>query len=345
MNIDKRQIPPARFNGPREMTHLTASTLLPQEMKDVVSSDDIVPGEIDKELVKRLKDELGAIILVHNYQRPEIQEVGDYLGDSLGLSLKATEAKEDTIVFCGVDFMAQSAKILNPDKRVIHPNLKAICPMAGMVDPDALIKLKSEIPDAAVVAYVNTTAQTKALSDICCTSANAVKVVKSLSEKDIIFVPDENLALYVQRFVPEKNIHPWPGYCIVHKRISVPGVLSLMERFPDAEVLTHPECIPRVIDLSHAVLSTDGILRYVMASKKQKFIILTEKELLYRLKKESPRKKFYTMADNICRGMKTISVEDFFQALKTGGPEVDLPEDIIEKAREPLERMMALNNK
>ena len=196
--------------------------------------------------ILRLKEEKNAVILGHNYQRKEVQEISDFLGDSYGLSVQASKTKAKIIVFCGVDFMAESAKILNPEKIVLHPNLKSKCPMAGMVDVKGLRELKAEHPGAPVVSYVNTSADVKAESDICCTSANAVKIVQSLEDSKIIFVPDTNLGLYVQRFVKDKEIVFWPGYCPTHMGIKVADLEKLKEQHPAAEILVHPECTPDV---------------------------------------------------------------------------------------------------
>ena len=209
--------------------------------------------------IMNLKKKHNAIILAHNYQIPEVQDIADFLGDSLDLAKKASKTDANTIIFCGVDFMAESAKILNPDKTVIIPDINAKCPMAGMVDPKKLEKLKKDHPNAKVVSYINTTAETKAISDICCTSANGEKVVKSLPSKKIIFVPDMNLGAYIQRFVPEKEIIIWPGMCPTHHRIKKEQIISLKAKYPAAEILVHPECRPEIIDIADHTLSTNGI--------------------------------------------------------------------------------------
>ncbi|MEW5747900.1 MAG: quinolinate synthase NadA [Candidatus Thermoplasmatota archaeon] len=290
--------------------------------------------------ILKLKEQKNAVILGHNYQRKEVQEVSDFLGDSYGLSVQATKTKAKVIVFCGVDFMAESAKILNPEKVVLHPNLRARCPMAGMVDVKGLRELKAEHPGAPVVSYVNTSAEVKAESDICCTSANAVKIVKSLEEGKIIFVPDTNLGLYVQRFVPDKEIVFWPGYCPTHMNIQAKDLERLRKEHPAAEVLVHPECTPDVIDAADHAFSTEGIIKHVTASPKREFIIGTESNMLHRLRKEAPGKVFYEVPNATCPNMREISLEDVRDSLAKTQHRVELPADIIRKARLPLERML-----
>jgi len=290
--------------------------------------------------IEELKKETNTILLVHNYQIPSIQDVADFLGDSLDLAKRATLTDAENIIFCGVGFMAESAKILNPEKNVIIPDIDARCPMAAMVDPKELIKLKEKHPDAEVVSYINTTAEIKALSDICCTSANGVSVVKSLECDKVIFVPDQNLGSYVKRYVQDKEIIIWPGLCPTHHRIRKQQIINLKNRHPKAEILVHPECRPEVIDVADHVFSTNGMVNYSKESKTTEFIIGTEKELCYRLKKENPEKEFYSIKSAICPNMKKITLEKVLNSFQTLGPKVTLPEDIIHKARKPLERMM-----
>ncbi|MFQ5909952.1 MAG: quinolinate synthase NadA, partial [Thermoplasmata archaeon] len=272
--------------------------------------------------------------------------VADFLGDSLELSIKATEVSQPNIVFCGVDFMAESAKILNPGKRVVHPisppNLVARCPMARMVDVEGLRSLKKEHPDAVVVSYVNTTADVKAISDICCTSANAVKIISSLPEEKVIFVPDTNLGLYVMRFMKDKELILWPGYCRTHVWITKEEILELKEEHPEAEVIVHPECTPDVIDLADHVRSTQGMVRRAKESSSREFIIGTERELVYRLRKENPGKVFYHTARAVCPNMKEITPENVVRSMETLEPEVILDEKTIERAKRPLERMVEI---
>jgi quinolinate synthase len=288
-----------------------------------------------------LKKEKDAIILGHNYQMKEVQEVSDFLGDSYGLSVQASKTDAKIIVFCGVDFMAESAKILNPEKMVLHPNPKAKCPMAAMVDVTSLKELKEEHPGAPVVSYVNTSADVKAESDICCTSANAVKIVQSLPDKKIIFVPDTNLGLYVQRFVKDKEIVLWPGYCPTHVDIRLDDLKTLKKKHPDAEVLVHPECTPDVIDFADFAFSTEGIIRHVVSSPKKEFIIGTESNMLHRLRKEAPGKILYDVPGATCPNMREITLEDVRDSFVKMQYKVELPADIIKRARIPLERMIA----
>lgn len=288
-----------------------------------------------------MKREKNAVILAHNYQLPEIQDVGDYLGDSLGLSKAAARTDADVIVFAGVDFMAESAKILSPDKKVVIPSREARCPMAAMIDVEGLNILKEEHPGAAVVAYVNTTASIKAEVDICCTSSNAVKIVRELPNKKIIFIPDTNLGLYVKSKVPEKELIFCQGYCHVHQAIRARDIESMMEKHPGAVVMVHPECPPDVIGVAQHVLSTKGMMDLAKNSDASEFIVGTEKEMCYRLSRENPDKKFHHLEWAICHAMKKITLENVLDALETLEPEVTLKKNIIQKARIPLERMMA----
>lgn len=292
------------------------------------------------EEINRLKKEKKAIILVHNYQRPEVQDIADFLGDSLGLAKQAAKTRAKVIVFCGVRFMAETAKILSPKKTVIIPRKDAGCPMADMITAEDLRRLKKNYPDAKVVSYVNTNADVKAESDICCTSANAVKVVKNISAKRIIFTPDKNLAAYCQRFV-DKEIIPWNGYCYVHEKIREEEVCLAKEKCPDALLLVHPECNPAVIDLADEVLSTSGMLNFAKKSDKKKFLIGTEEGLIYRLKKENPGKEFYTAGTaKMCRNMKLTTLNDVCFSLKEECYAIELPEGIIKSAQKALMEML-----
>lgn len=288
-----------------------------------------------------LKKEKQAVILGHNYQRKEVQDISDFLGDSYGLSVQASKTAAKIIVFCGVDFMAESAKILNPEKIVLHPNPKARCPMAAMVDAKSLRELKAEHPGAPVVSYVNTTAEVKAETDICCTSANAVKIVQSLPDKKVIFVPDTNLGLYVQRFVKDKELVLWPGYCHTHVNITRESLEELKRQHPEAEVLVHPECTPDVIDLADHAFSTEGIIRHVTSSKKKEFIVGTEENMIHRLRREAPDKVYYAVPNATCPNMREIILEDVRDSLLKMQYKIELPADIIKRARVPLERMIA----
>ncbi len=293
-----------------------------------------------KEEILKIKKEKKAVILAHNYQIPEIQEVADFVGDSFELARKAKEVDSKIIVFCGVIFMVEMAKILNPDKKVLTPNISARCPMADMVSIEDVLKLKEENPDAQVVSYVNTNADVKALSDICCTSSNALKVIKSLNSKKIIFLPDENLANYVSRFT-DKEIIPFKGFCYVHKRFKYEEVKKAKETHPDAFLIVHPECNPEVIDIADEVASTSGMIRIAKNSNKNKFLIGTEEGLIQRLRREIKGKEFYSAGSpKICYNMKKIRLEDVYNSLLYEKEEIFIDEKIIELARKPLEKML-----
>lgn len=290
--------------------------------------------------ILRLKKEKGAVLLVHNYQRGEIQEMADFLGDSLGLSRKASQVSDPMIVFCGVKFMAETAKILSPDKKVLLPRQDAICPMAEMVDVEGLKKLKAQNPEAVVVTYVNSTAEVKAESDVCCTSANAIQVVENIDAEEIIFTPDRNLASYVQRFT-RKKIIPWDGFCYVHDQFTREEVLRARQAHPDALLMVHPECPPEVIDEADEVLSTSGMVRVARESSAKKFLVGTEEGMLYRLKKENPNKTFYSAGTaKMCRGMKLTRLEDLYQAFIKEQYAIEISREIMNRARTALERML-----
>jgi quinolinate synthase len=302
-----------------------------------VQADSLLINEI-----LSLKKERNAVILAHNYQVPEVQDIADLTGDSLELSKAAATMETDVIVFCGVDFMAETAAILSSEKTVLLPAADACCPMAEMITAGELRLLKSRHPDAAVVCYVNTTADVKAESDICCTSSNAVKVVNSLHEDQVIFVPDRNLARYAARFT-KKEILPWDGFCIVHDQITPEHVKAAQERYPGAKVVVHPECRPEVIDLSDHVASTSGMIRHVCTSPDTSFIIGTEIGILHRIKKECPEKNCYPLSGSaVCRNMKKTNLSKVRDTLKTLRPRITVPEDIARSARHSIERMLAL---
>lgn len=292
------------------------------------------------EEIIRLKKEKNAIILVHNYQRPEIQNIADSLGDSLGLARKAAKTDAQIIIFCGVRFMAETAKILSPEKMVLLPRKEAGCPMADMITAEDLRILKEKYPGAKVVSYVNTNADVKAESDICCTSANAIEVVRNIRAERVIFTPDRNLAAYCQRFV-DKEIIPWNGYCYVHEKIRKDEVRLAKEKFPDALLLVHPECNPSVIDLADEVLSTSGMLNFAEKSDKKKFLIGTEEGLIYRLKRENPGKEFYAAGTaKMCRNMKLTTLNDVYSSLKDEHYAIELSEGIIKSAQKALMGML-----
>lgn len=292
------------------------------------------------EEITKLKKEKNAIVLVHNYQRPEIQNIADSQGDSLELARKAAKTDARIIVFCGVRFMAETAKILSPGKTVLLPRKEAGCPMADMVTVEDLRILKEKYPGAKVVSYVNTNADVKAESDICCTSANAIEVVRNIKAERVIFTPDKNLAAYCQRFV-DKEIIPWNGYCYVHEKIRKEEVRLAKEKFPDALLLVHPECNPSVIDLADEVLSTSGMLNFAEKSDKKKFLIGTEEGLIYRLKKENPGKEFYAAGTaKMCRNMKLTTLNDVYSSLKEERYAIELSEGIIKSAQKALMGML-----
>lgn len=276
------------------------------------------------EEILALKKERRAVILAHNYQIPGVQDVADLVGDSLELSRAAARLDEDVIVFCGVDFMAETAAILSPQKTVVLPEKGAWCPMAHMITPDQLRELKALYPDAAVVCYVNSTAEVKAESDICCTSANGIQVVASLDQNQVIFVPDRNLAAYVARHT-KKQIIPWNGYCYVHDHFTPDEVKAARALHPGAEVLVHPECRPEVIDQADFVYSTAGMGRHASSSAAREFIIGTEVGMIYRLKKENPEKQFYPLSEKaVCQNMKKTNLEKVLRALQTLEPRVSV---------------------
>jgi len=292
------------------------------------------------EKINQLKKQKNAVVLAHVYQRPEIYKVADFIGDSYGLSKKATETDANIIVFCGVDFMAESAYILNPQKTVLIPTKQANCPMAAMVDVYGLRELKTKHPDAAVVSYVNTTAEVKAESDICCTSSNAVNVVNSLEEKKVIFVPDSNLANYVMHNT-DKQIIPWNGWCYVHNKFSAKGIVQAKSKHVSAKVLVHPECVPDVVDLADEVFSTTGIINYVKNSTEDTFIIATEIGVVMRLQQMFPEKTFYQAPPGgTCLQMKKITLELVLASLEKEQFKVVIPENIRVRAKKALDRML-----
>jgi len=293
--------------------------------------------------IRQLKAQRNAVILAHNYQRPEVQDVADFVGDSLGLAQQAAQTDARVILFCGVHFMAETAALLCGDKRVIVPDLNAGCPMANMVTVRELRQMKQRHPDAIVLAYVNTTAAVKAEADICCTSANAAKILASLPrEREVIFIPDQHLADYAARKVGREVI-AWPGYCPTHVRILPDDVLAQKRLHPQAKVVVHPECRREVIELADHVASTTGILRYCTESTASEFIIGTEIGMLHRLAKENPQKKFYPasrVAD--CSNMKLNTLEKMVWALEDLQYEVTIPADIAERARRAIAKMLEI---
>lgn len=290
--------------------------------------------------IARLKKERQAVILAHNYQLGEVQDIADFTGDSLELSRRATEVEADVIVFCGVTFMAETAKLLSPQRTVLIPDPLAGCPMCEMAPVEAVRKRKAELPGVPVVAYVNTSADVKAEVDICCTSANALKVVESVAGDRILFVPDKNLGHWVQRHTG-KEIILWEGHCPTHQRILTQDVERLKAEHPKAKLMVHPECTPDVVDLADEVLSTGQMLRWAREAEAEEIIVGTEVGLIHRLKQENPEKTFYPISMlSTCPNMKRITLEKVAWALEDMQYEIDVPEGIADKARRSIERML-----
>jgi len=297
------------------------------------------------EKIQKLRKERNAVILAHNYQRSEVQDLADFVGDSLGLSQKAASTSADVIVFCGVHFMAETAAVLAPKKTVLLPDMQAGCPMADMITAEGLIEKKKEHPGAVVVCYVNSSADIKAESDICCTSSNAVKVVESIDKgKEILFVPDKHLG----RFAASKtgrDIIYWDGYCPTHLRMTTKDILEVKKKHPAAKILVHPECDLEVIDLADEALSTAGILKYVDKSADREFIIGTEFGLIHRLEKNHPDKKFYLASQKlICPNMKLTTLDKIADVLENMSNRITVSEDIRKKAVNSLDKMLALSS-
>ena len=293
--------------------------------------------------IEALKETREAVILAHNYQRPEVQDIADYTGDSLELSRIAARTDAKVIVFCGVQFMAETAAILSPDKTVLLPVKEAGCPLADMATPEQLRRAREEHPHAAIVSYVNTTAAVKAESDICCTSANAVQVVNSLEAEEIIFVPDRNLGQYVARN-SDKDIVLWPGWCPTHITLYAADVLERRREYPNACFMAHPECVPEVLGLADEIASTSGMLAYARHSEADQFIIGTETGLIHALQKENPGREFHAPTEYlICPTMKMTTLGRVLDALETMRYVVAVPEEIQRKARKALDAMMAVS--
>jgi len=292
--------------------------------------------------IRSILRQRNAVLLAHNYMRDEVQEIADITGDSLALSVEAAKTDAAVIVFCGVHFMAESASILAPEKTVLLPRLDAGCPMADMVSVEALRELKASLPGVPVVTYVNSSAAVKAESDICCTSANAVKVVQSLAEEEIIFTPDRNLGYYVSAF-SKKRFHLWEGYCPTHERLRPEVVKELKQSNPEAPFICHPECNPAVVALADHVCSTTGMYDFCKASSAKRFIIGTEAGILWRLRRENPEKEFILASPAlVCPNMKLTSLEDILEALQTMAPVIKVPEQIRVPAKRALDRMLAI---
>lgn len=303
--------------------------------------------EQQKELIEQirlLKKAHRAILLCHNYQRPEIFEVADFIGDSLELCRKARETSARLIIFSGVYFMAESAAILNPGMKVVVPAKDAGCALSDMITAKALIERKAQFPDAAVVCYVNSTAAVKAESDVCCTSSNAVQIVRALPHKRIMMVPDKNLASFVQKQVPEKEIIPWEGFCPIHERLSPEYLLRAKAAHPNAKIIAHPECTEEVRAIADYVVSTSGMMKVAEADSATEFICTTECGMIQRMKREMPHKKFFTVC-SVCFDMKKNTLENILQALATEETEVRIPEPVRLKAFAAFERMFEIMEK
>lgn len=314
-----------------------------QGAQDGILDRSLLDDDALVKLILEVKRKKNAVILVHNYQRPDIQDIGDFVGDSLGLALKASETDMDVIVFCGVHFMAETASILNPDRIVLLPEIRAGCPMADMAPVEAVRRAKELHPNSVVVSYVNTTAAVKAESDYCCTSSNAVRVTRVVEGREILFLPDRNLAAYVAKHVPEKRIIPWDGYCHVHQDITVKDVMEVLANHPGAEIIAHPECTEEVLSVADHIRSTSGMVAAALESSADEFVVATEAGMVYPLKRAVPNKSFYPTANEpFCPNMKLITLPKVLLALENLEPRVTVPEDVRVRALLPVERMLGL---
>ena len=296
-----------------------------------------------RDKILKLKKEKGAIILAHYYQIPEIQEIADYVGDSYYLSKIAKDCEENIIVFCGVKFMAESAKILSPEKTVILPVMEAGCVMADMATADGLAKLKEEHPNAKVVCYINSSTEVKALSDVCCTSSNAENIISNLEEKEIIFLPDRNLGSYIQEKTPDKKFILWNGFCIVHEAIQKEEILRLKREHEGILTVAHPECSKEIRDISDFIGSTSEIINFVNNSSNKKFIIITEEGVLHQLRKNGEEKEFYIpYGKMVCRNMKMTTLKDLYESLLKMENKIEIDEDLRLKAYNSLKNMHKL---
>jgi len=296
------------------------------------------------DLIKKLKKEKNAIILAHNYVLGEVQDIADFVGDSLELSIKAQNIEEEVIVFCGVQFMAETAKILSPEKTVLHPVKECGCPMADMATAEALRKFRKDYPDAVTVCYVNSTAELKTEVDVCCTSANAADIVSLVPEdKQILFLPDKNLGAYVAGQTG-RDIVLWKGFCPTHMRLTPEDIQKKKREYPNAVTMVHPECRPEVIELSDHALSTGGMLKFAKETEEKQIIVATELGIIHRLQKENPDKLFIPISEQaVCMNMKMIELDHIINALEKGVTEIILDEETIEKAKKPILRMLEKN--
>jgi len=326
-----------------------ASALIAPKISPSTINPAKIPGDLF-EAIQQLKQELNAVILAHYYQDPDIQDVADYIGDSLGLSRQAAGTKADVIVFAGVHFMAETAKILNPDKLVLLPDLAAGCSLADSCPPAEFAAFKAAHPDHLVISYINCTAEIKAMSDIICTSSNAVKIVRQIPpEQPILFAPDRNLGRYVMAETGREMLL-WQGSCIVHETFSEQKIVELQVRHPQAEVIAHPECEPGVLRHASFVGSTTALLRYVQQREAPAFIVATEPGIIHQMHKQAPDRKFIpapptgSCACNECPYMRLNTLEKLYLAMKRRSPEVTLPESIRQAALQPIQRMLAMSN-
>lgn len=331
-------------------------------MSFVNKSDILIKGYIDFEVsssvnmleeISKLKKQKNAVILAHYYQEPEIQDIADFVGDSLGLSQQAAKTTADIIVFAGVNFMAETAKILSPDKKVLLPDLNAGCSLADSCPPKEFEAFRNKYPDHTVISYVNTTAEIKALSDIICTSSNALLIINSLPvDQKILFAPDRNLGNYIKKITGRENIIVWDGACHVHEEFSLERILELKKENPDAKIIAHPECEQPVLIIADHIGSTSELLKYTIKDSSKKFIVATESGILYQMKKANPDKIFIpappkdsTCACNDCRFMKLITIKKLYLCLKYEIPEVTLDEELRIKAEKPILRMLEISEK
>ncbi|MEA4893887.1 MAG: quinolinate synthase NadA [Oscillospiraceae bacterium] len=299
-------------------------------------------NELQKKIIQ-LKKERGALILAHYYQPLAVQDIADSVGDSFALAKLAQKAENDTIILCGVTFMAESAKILNPGKTVYLPYGAASCPMADMITRDDVLSLREKYPEAAVVCYINSSAAVKSVSDICCTSSSAEKVVRSLPNRQIIFIPDKNLGSFVAKRVPEKEIILYNGFCPIHNDISVIDAEKIKKSLPEAKILVHPECRPEVLEFADYIGSTAGILDYARKSDASELVISTERGVFDILTRELPEKKLFLIkGDFVCGDMKKTGLEDVLACLEGKRPPIELTEDEMKGARKSLERMVEI---
>lgn len=312
-----------------------------------------VKNKFDKKFltdeIKRLKKELNAVLLVHYYQEDEIQELGDFIGDSLQLSQEAAKTQADVIVFAGVHFMAETAKILNPDKKVLIPDLNAGCSLAEGCPAELLQKFKEKYPNHILITYINSTAEVKAISDIICTSSNAVKIVNSVpTSQKIIFAPDKNLGKYIAKKTGREMVL-WPGSCVVHETFSESKIVNLKLRNPDADIIAHPECEENILNISDFIGSTSSLLNYVIKSEKKKFIVVTEPGILYQMRKNCPDKEFIPALPEVgcncnqCPYMRLNTLEKLYLCMKNGYPEIKIDEELRLKALKPIQRMLELS--